>query len=107
MTGPVAFLFLGETLLIPHLFPIVEALAEASDVPIDLWVSTSVHEALLGAWIGNDNVRVRRAPGFRSVSDAASGRNPKLAFKPQVRHHARKHQRHGAAPAGRARCGLR
>jgi len=84
MTGPVAFLFLGETLLIPHLFPIVEALAEASDVPIDLWVSTSVHEALLGAWIGNDNVRVRRAPGFRSVSDAASGRNPKLAFKPLV-----------------------
>jgi hypothetical protein len=82
MTGPVAFLFLGETLLIPHLFPIVEALAETSDVPIDLWVSTAVHEAVLGAWIGTDNVRIRRAPGFRTVADAASGRNPKLPFKP-------------------------
>lgn len=82
MTGPVAFLFLGETLLIPHLFPIVEALAETSDIRIDLWVSTSVHEALLGAWICNDNVRIRRVPGFRSVADAASGRNPKLPFKP-------------------------
>jgi hypothetical protein len=82
MTGPVAFLFLGETLLIPHLFPIVEALAEASDVPIDVWVSTSVHEALLEGWIEKDNVRIRRVPGFRTVPDAASGRNPKLPFKP-------------------------
>ena len=82
MIGPVAFLFLGETLLIPHLFPIVEALAESSDILIDLWVSTSVHETLLGGWIGSDNVRIRRAPGFRSVADAPSGRNPKLPFKP-------------------------
>lgn len=81
MTGPIAFLFLGETLLIPHLFPIVEALAETSDVPIDLWVSTSVHETLLGRWLGG-NARIRRAPGFRIVPDAGSGRNPKLPFKP-------------------------
>ena len=38
MTQKVAFLFLGETLLIPHLYPIVEALvAVAPDLPIDLW----------------------------------------------------------------------
>lgn len=82
MTGPVAFLFLGETLLIPHLFPIAEALAETSDVPIDLWVSTSVHEALLGSWIGGSRMRIRRAPGFRHVPDAEPGRNPRLPFKP-------------------------
>src|SRR3546814_2958571 len=36
VTRPVAFLFLGETLLIPHLYPIVEALAEAvPDLPIE------------------------------------------------------------------------
>jgi hypothetical protein len=82
MTGAIAFLFLGETLLIPHLFPIAEAVAESSDVPIDLWVSTSVHETLLGRWIAKDHVRIRRAPGFRTVPDDASGRNPTLPFKP-------------------------
>ncbi|WP_141243912.1 hypothetical protein [Sphingomonas lenta] len=63
-----AFLFLGETLLIPHLFPIVEALAElAPDVRQDLWVSTATTEALLAGWLGQDrsNIRIRRAPGFR------------------------------------------
>jgi hypothetical protein len=82
MTAAVAFLFLGETLLLPHLFPIAEAMAERSDVPIELWVSTSVHEALLSRWITKDHIRIRRAPGFRTVPDAASGRNPKLPFKP-------------------------
>lgn len=79
----VAFLFLGETLLIPHLFPIVEALARlAPEVAIDLWVSTSMHEALLGGWIAplGPRVRIRRAPGFRRV-DAADGRNPELPAK--------------------------
>src|SRR3546814_15664702 len=55
VTRPVAFLFLGETLLIPHLYPIVEALAEAvPDLPIALGVSTSLHEELIGGWIAAD-----------------------------------------------------
>lgn len=81
----VAFLFLGETLLIPHLFPIVEALARAErKLGIDLWVSTSMHEALLGSWVGalgNSNIRIRRAPGFRQVEAGADGRNPELPAK--------------------------
>lgn len=80
--GKVAFLFLGETLLIPHLYPIVEALAATSDVPIELWVSTSVHETLLTRWTAPfPNVRIRRAPGFRVVADDGSGRNPVLPAK--------------------------
>lgn len=82
MTAPIAFFFLGETLLIPHLFPIAEALAEVSDVPIDLWVSTSAHESLLGSWIVGGRMRIRRAPGFRHVFNAEAGRNPRLPFKP-------------------------
>lgn len=78
-----AFLFLGETLLIPHLYPIVEALAESDpSVAIDLWVSTSMHEALLGAWVGElpTTIRIRRAPGFRHVA-TSEGENPKLPAK--------------------------
>ncbi len=87
MTQKVAFLFLGETLLIPHLYPIVEALvAIAPDLPIDLWVSTSMHETLLGAWVRDAHmttVRIRRAPGFRrlAAADYADGRNPPLPAK--------------------------
>jgi hypothetical protein len=79
----VAFLFLGETLLIPHLWPIVEALAELDPtLPIDVWVSTSVHEVLLGAWAAPyENVRLRRAPGFYRFGNAATGRNPPLPPK--------------------------
>ncbi len=79
----VAFLFLGETLLIPHLWPIVEALsAAAPTLTIDCWIATSVHEALLGRWsAGLPNVGLRRAPGFRTVADAQSGRNPPLPAK--------------------------
>jgi hypothetical protein len=82
MRRKVAFLFLGETLLIPHLYPIVEALAAAEpDLPIELWVSTSVHETLLRGWIaGLPSVGLRRAPGFRTV-DAGEGRNPALPAK--------------------------
>ena len=80
--GKVAFLFLGETLLIPHLYPIVEALAATSDVPIDLWVSTSVHESLLTRWTAPfSSVRIRRVPGFRRVADDGTGRNPVLPAK--------------------------
>lgn len=83
----VAFLFLGETLLIPHLYPIVEALAaEAPDLLIDCWVSTSVHEGLLARWLAEAGidaarVRVRRAPGFRSHPQLVHGENPPLPAK--------------------------
>lgn len=81
--APVAFLFLGETLLIPHLFPIVEALADLRpDLPLDLWVSTSTHEQLLNEWTGHlPQVRVRRAPGFRRLLATAPGERPVLPPK--------------------------
>lgn len=82
--GPIAFLFLGETLLIPHLYPIVEALSEISDARLELWVSTSVHEGLIGRWVGdlaNPRVRIRRAPGFLEVADDGCGRSPRVPTK--------------------------
>ena len=85
MKADIAFLFLGETLLIPHLYPIVEALTElAPDLAVDLWVSTSVHEDLLGGWLttlGAPHVRLRRAPGFRRIAGHQDGRNPPLPAK--------------------------
>lgn len=81
MTGRVAFLFLGETLLIPHLYPIVEALADTRAVAIDLWVGTSVHDKLLAGWLGHAPATIRRAPGYRVVADDAAGRNPPLPAK--------------------------
>ncbi|MBP2513217.1 hypothetical protein [Sphingomonas sp. PvP018] len=83
MSRKVAFLFLGETLLIPHLYPIVEALAAAEPtLPIELWVSTSVHEALLARWsTGLGQVTIRRAPGFRAMPGHAEGDNPPLPPK--------------------------
>ncbi|TXC69720.1 hypothetical protein FSB78_01140 [Sphingomonas ginsenosidivorax] len=82
MHRKVAFLFLGETLLIPHLYPIVEALAAADPaLPIELWASTSMHAALLERWSADlPSVRIRRAPGFRTVGDV-EGRNPALPAK--------------------------
>lgn len=82
MNRPIAFLFLGETLLIAHLWPIAEALA-MQGVAVDLWVATSVHETLLTRWAtGLPSVRVRRAPGFRRLPDEQSdGRNPPLPAK--------------------------
>ena len=83
MRRRVAVLFLGETLLIPHLFPIVEHLAVLDPgLPIDLWVSTSVHEALLTRWTESlGQVRVRRAPGFRRIASAKEGNSPTLPAK--------------------------
>jgi hypothetical protein len=83
----VAFLFLGETLLIPHLYPIAEALARRGDaVAIDLWVSTSVHEALIAGWLRAEGLaeraRIRRAPGYRTIAGCAPGTNPPAGFKP-------------------------
>lgn len=82
--GPVAFLFLGEMLLIPHLYPVVEALAAEKDLRIDLWVSTSVHESLLRKWtagLGPAEIRIRRAPGYLTLQGYADGRNPPLPPK--------------------------
>lgn len=83
MGGHVAFIFLGETLLIPHLFPIVEQLAvKEAGIQIDLWVSTSVHERLLFSWTkALENVRIRRAPGFSDVNTSDECRNPRLPPK--------------------------
>ncbi|GAA0662113.1 hypothetical protein FHT00_003287 [Sphingomonas insulae] len=83
MASDVAFLFLGETLLIPHLFPVLEALAAAEPTwRIDAWVATSMHEALIGGWLGADTrVRIRRAPGFRDLGAWDAGRNPPLPAK--------------------------
>ncbi len=85
--GPVAFFFLGETLLIPHLYPVVEELARQEDLVIDLWVITSVHEELLRKWstdLGPARIRIRRAPWFRNLPDYQDGRNPPLADKALV-----------------------
>jgi hypothetical protein len=70
MRKPIAFLFLGETFLIPHLYPIVEGLKALADPELDLWVSTSVHEALLERWLQEASLsraRIRRAGGFREL----------------------------------------
>ncbi|MCU6455177.1 hypothetical protein LPN01_13915 [Sphingomonas sp. A2-49] len=83
MSTDVAFLFLGETLLIPHLFPVLEAVAaRAPGMRIDAWVATSMHEGLLRGWLGTDSgVRIRRAPGFRDLGAWEAGRNPPLPAK--------------------------
>ncbi len=81
----IAVLFLGETLLIPHLYPIVEALVAADrTVAIDLWVATSVHERLLQRWtalLDAPGIAIRRAPGFRRDDGDDAGRNPVLPSK--------------------------
>ena len=83
MRTDVAFLFLGETLLIPHLYPVLEALVErAPALRIDVWVATSMHEALVAGWLGaRPGVRIRRAPGWRDLGVWEAGRNPPLPAK--------------------------
>lgn len=83
MTTDVAFLFLGETLLIPHLFPVMEALVAAEPaLRVDAWVATSMHEALIRNWLGEGTrVRIRRAPGYRDLGAWEAGRNPPLPAK--------------------------
>ena len=84
---PVAFLFLGETLLIPHLYPILESLAkQAATPPIDCWVGSVVHETLIGSWLADagltNRVRMRRAPGFQRASRARGRSMPHPAKLP-------------------------
>jgi hypothetical protein len=83
MRTDVAFLFLGETLLIPHLYPVLEALVErAPDLRVDVWAATSMHEALVAGWLGErPRVRIRRAPGYRDLGAWEAGRNPPLPAK--------------------------
>ena len=85
MRSDFAFLFLGETLLIPHLYPVLAAVAElAPERRIDVWTSTSTSEALIAGWISElkvPSLRMRRAPGFRQIADAEPGRNPALPAK--------------------------
>jgi len=82
----VAFLFLGETLLIPHLYPIVEALAaQGGELRIECWVATSVHQGLIADWLAEaglgDVVRIRHAPGYRDLPALKHGENPPLPSK--------------------------
>ncbi|WP_419825781.1 hypothetical protein [Sphingomonas sp.] len=86
MPSRIAFLFLGETLLIPHLYPVMEALARrGAGVAIDCWVATGVHERLIAGWLADAglarHVRLRRAPGWRALSHLRHGENPPLGSK--------------------------
>ena len=83
---PVAFLFLGETLLLPHLYPILARFADLREErSIDAWTSTKVHEDLLTRWIAEDGitdkVRLRRAPGWKDTGASGPGENPVLPAK--------------------------
>lgn len=87
MRRPAAFLFLGEMLLVPHLWPIAAALARLDPaLPIDLWVSTSVHGTLLSRLIADEGLdehafRVRRAPGYLRHANGELGLNLRLPPK--------------------------
>jgi len=80
----VTFFWLGETLLIPHLWPIITAMAKLRpDLSIDIWISTSAHEDLLKSF-GIDqygNIRLRRPFFFRHCPDATLGQNVDLPSK--------------------------
>jgi hypothetical protein len=82
-------LWLGETLLLPHIWPIVDAFARAHPAtPITIWVSTSAHEATLARLFGarllgaeHAAITVARAPLFRDIPGAQAGQNPQLPPK--------------------------
>lgn len=84
-SGSVAFLFLGELFLIPHLLPIAIALARRRSPPlITLFVITSAHEEIIAealAHLGITNVSIRRAHGFRTMPVGFRD-TPDLSFKP-------------------------
>jgi len=67
----VAFMFLGESLLIPHLFPIVEALANLAPLlPIDLWVRDPFTDSILSERINSlgGAVQIQRTSGYGTSS---------------------------------------
>lgn len=84
-TAQVNFLWLGETLLFPHIWPIVDRLARCrKDIIIDLWVSTDAHEALIESRRGpaHDNIRIRRSGFFRHIPVDMHGSN--IALPPKL-----------------------
>ncbi len=61
----VSFLFLGETLLVPHLWPVVDVLAALHpEFAIDVWVGNSDVERLIVPLIAHRSIRLCRAPGY-------------------------------------------
>lgn len=77
-------LWLGETLLLPHIWPIVDAFVCAHPAtPVTIWVSTSAHEATLKRLFGPEHaaIIVARAPLFKDIPDAVAGQNPRLPPK--------------------------
>ncbi|MDO6416596.1 hypothetical protein Q4F19_19590 [Sphingomonas sp. BIUV-7] len=81
--GSVAFLFLGELFLIPHLLPIAIALAATPHAPrITLFVITSAHEEIIAAALAAAGLSlpIRRARGFRRLP-AGSRETPHLPHK--------------------------
>ena len=81
----VNFLWLGETLLFPHIWPIVDRLARCrTDIIIDFWVSTDAHEALIKHQRGpaHENIRIRRSGFFRHVPIDRHGTN--IALPPKL-----------------------
>ena len=80
----VAFLFLGELFLIPHLLPIAAALARRRATPrITLYVISSIHEEIIREALDRldiTNVELRHARGFRTYP-AGSRDMPALPHK--------------------------
>lgn len=77
-------LWLGEMLLLPHIWPIVDAFArEHPKTPVTIWVSTSAHEVTLERLLGPDHASllVARAPLFKAIPNAVAGQNPHLPPK--------------------------
>lgn len=83
----VAFLFLGELHLIPHLFPIAAALARRRQAPaLTLHVATSAHEEILADALRRldlPQVAIRRVRGFVQAPPGSRD-TPKLPSKPLV-----------------------
>ena len=82
----VAFLFLGELHLIPHLLPIAIALAKRPGAPvIDLHVATSVHEEILAEALErldlSTRIAIRRVRGFVQAPPGQRT-TPRLPSKP-------------------------
>ncbi len=84
--APIAFLFLGESLLVPHLYPIVPALSALDpSLPIDLWVGDINVETLLRERVGAlPMVRLRRAPGFHARDGRPRPRWSKLVMLARI-----------------------
>lgn len=84
--GSVAFLFLGELFLIPHLLPIAIALARSASPPrITLFAITSAHEEIIAEALAAAglSLTIRRARCFRRLPPGAR-ETPRLPWKPAI-----------------------